>query len=574
MNGDKRYLGDVFINAENYERQKQFFRDIIESYQWKYGGNFDAATLQEKTPDDFATRAQGEKADLAILSPLLLGKTRIRNLSDSQYIYTDAVKLDRDGTGLDDIDWYKNLENDNVTEALIDIYNQVMAIQQDLDDRKLDSDVYNTFLREDYTPFKTSLSDTLEIFIDDNGNEIPMVNAGLINGLRFILITQQDYDALPESSKKYWRNVYIIRDPEDIPVDYVDPMHLQLTDGYEFRVHDGYLQVTNGLTDAWKDICSLNDLLAGSDIEPLIKDFIENKEFVIEEQSFINSILNVDPDAVNSDWINYPFLSSSLHDDFVETVLINGSSTNVNTTINNTTKFKTVDLNINNIVNGIVTPINTNLSNQISDIRGNLTNLTNKVSPWENRLSSIEGINTSQNTQITDINTRLNGLDKTTSSLGSRITNEISEAKNSITEWKEVKIPGLKYNSATEGVLQSTCLYNEGLKLAYVYLNFEMYIGDEELDVKKDSSGSLYNVGTGKGTQIRKDKKNYEQFYVYAVPPSNTSYQMSSINAKDLIRISDKGEIIFYTQRLKATNQKSHVRAAFLYKYLGFSEYY
>lgn len=242
MDGDKRYLGDVFINAENYERQKQFFRDIIESYQWKYGGNFDAATLQEKTPDDFATRAQGEKADLAILSPLLLGKTRIRNLSDSQYIYTDAVKLDRDGTGLNDIDWYKNLENDNVTEALIDIYNQVMAIQQDLDDRKLDSDVYNTFLREDYTPFKSSLSDTLEIFIDDNGNEIPMINAGLINGLRFILITQQDYDALPESSKKYWRNVYIIRDPEDIPVDYVDPMHLQLTDGYEFRVHDGYLQ--------------------------------------------------------------------------------------------------------------------------------------------------------------------------------------------------------------------------------------------------------------------------------------------------------------------------------------------
>lgn len=143
----------------------------------------------------------------------------------------------------------------------------------------------------------------------------------------------------------------------------------------------GICKVTNGLTDDWKNICSLDDLLAGSDLDSIIKDFIENKDFIIEEQSFINTILNVDPDAVNSDWLNYPFLSSSLHDDFVETVLINGSSTNVNTTINNTTKFKTVDLNINNIVNGIVTPINTSLSSQISGVRGDLTTLTNKVSP-------------------------------------------------------------------------------------------------------------------------------------------------------------------------------------------------
>ena len=82
--GDKRYLGDVFINQENYERQKQFFRDVIDSYQYKYGGSFDAATLQGKIPEDFATKEQGEKADRAILSPLLLGKTESVNISDSQ----------------------------------------------------------------------------------------------------------------------------------------------------------------------------------------------------------------------------------------------------------------------------------------------------------------------------------------------------------------------------------------------------------------------------------------------------------------------------------------------------------
>ena len=29
--GNKRYLGDVFINEDDYEYQKQFFKDIIES---------------------------------------------------------------------------------------------------------------------------------------------------------------------------------------------------------------------------------------------------------------------------------------------------------------------------------------------------------------------------------------------------------------------------------------------------------------------------------------------------------------------------------------------------------------
>ena len=67
--GNKRYLGDVFINEDDYEYQKQFFEDIIESYQWKYGGNFDASTLQEKVPEDFATAEQGANAYAAILSP-------------------------------------------------------------------------------------------------------------------------------------------------------------------------------------------------------------------------------------------------------------------------------------------------------------------------------------------------------------------------------------------------------------------------------------------------------------------------------------------------------------------------
>ena len=150
--GNRRYLGDVFIQEENYERQKKFFKDVIESYQWKYGGNFDASTLQGKTPDDFATKAQGENADRALLAPLFLGKSPIGSTTNRQYIYTDAVLLERDDDSeIDSVEWYKNLDKDNLTEALVDIYRQVTAKYNELENEistKLDSSIYENFFQK------------------------------------------------------------------------------------------------------------------------------------------------------------------------------------------------------------------------------------------------------------------------------------------------------------------------------------------------------------------------------------------------------------------------------------------
>ena len=127
--GNKRYLGDVFINEENLERQERFLRDIIESYQYELGGTFDATTLQGMSPSDFATKEQGEIAENALFSPLLIGKSPLINTESSQYIHTDAVLLDREDEVLNLISWYTELENDNVTDALKAIYNNVMSIQ-------------------------------------------------------------------------------------------------------------------------------------------------------------------------------------------------------------------------------------------------------------------------------------------------------------------------------------------------------------------------------------------------------------------------------------------------------------
>lgn len=555
MNGDKRYLGDVLINAENYERQKQFFKDIIESYQWKFGGNFDAATLQEKTLEDFATKEQGDKADLAILSPLLLGKTEITNLSDSQYIYSDAIKLDRDDADFDSIRWYQNLENDNLTDALASIYNQVIDIQTALTNNineKVDINDYNDFITNDYTPLKNSVSNVLETFTDENDNEVTKLNADLVNGLCFSLITQDDYDALPTSSKTYWRNVYIIKEPEEIPPDYVDPMHLQLTDGYIFRVNDGYLQVSNGLTTEWKNICTLDDLLSGANFDNIMQTFVEDKNYIINNESFVNSILNISPTTVNDNWQNYPFMSSSLHDDFIENISINNSTSNINTTINN--GFKSVDLDINTMIDGKLNPAVSNLNNIINTEKNKISTVQQDISSIQMQIRDFSATSTVHADLLADLQGQLRSTNNTLTSVNTNIKN----LSDSIENWVKVDIPGLKHTDGST-TRNSYCLYNEKLQLAHVYFSFDTYIGSGDLGVSKS---------------VHKNKNNYQSYFVYAQPYTNTAYYPSAINPEDHVKIDHTGEIKLFSTRDTAPNKMIQILASWTYKYDRKNDHY
>ena len=499
--GDKRYLGDVFINQENYERQKQFFRDIIDSYQYKYGGVFDAATLQGTVPSDYATKEQGEKADNAILSPLRIGKKEIVNIEDAQYIYTDAVLLDRDDDRLEAIDWYMNLDDDNVTDALIAIYNEVSSIQTELQnniDQKFDTEDYLDFYENDYSEFKNNVSEVFEEFTDEYGNVVQKLNAQLVNGLRFILITQAKYDQLTDTEKNYWRNIYIIKDPSEIPPEYVDPMMWELTDGYTFAINDGALQVTNGLSDTWKTICTLDELISGSNFDEIISDFLRLNSFTIAPENIVNSITEISNDTIESDWEDYPFLSSALRDDFVKTITINNSSSNITETINPTTNFKTVDLGIENIIQSsdTVTSLQQDLTSAQTDINSiknnikqiDIEELSDTVNNINSRISNTisQDILTNQN-NIQSHENRIQELEKTVNAINSRTYNITSNINN----WKTSYLGGYiapadnwnswitKASAGNAGLLSaaskyyiSNVQYNETLGIARIYLSF------------------------------------------------------------------------------------------------------
>lgn len=490
--GNKRYLGDVFINEDDYEYQKQFFKDIIESYQWKYGGNFDASTLQEKVPEDFATAEQGAKAEAAILSPLLLGRTEILNLADHQYIFPDAIQIDKDtetdsGRYISFIEWFDELEDTaSLSEMLYTIYQNTMNITNNLDNIKLDKNTYNQFISQDYTPLKELITNSFAIFTDEFGAEVTKINADLINGLRFRLITQDAYDSLSDSEKTYWRNVFIIKD--EIPPDYEDPMQWSLSDGYEFRINDGKLQVHNILSNDWADICTLEDLLTGAGIRGMVKDIMGED---------ISDVINdIQPIEVEKHWEEYPFLSSSLHNAYIKDLLIDETNTYVTSKLDNKDSLKYLNIDMNQIL----------IDNEVLEPNG-ATRINKIVDNFTQQLNS-------QDTRITNINNSVSQLQNDT---------RVSSLQNDVTTLRG----SINSNSARISTLEKSISNKQDNQLSLVYRDAQ----DNLYDMSWYSNGTLcYFKVLYNQTNLRKEwgwdtiGVNYNDWPVMEVLPDNYNY--------------------------------------------------
>lgn len=569
-NGNKRYLGDVFLNAENYERQKQFLKDIIESYQYKYGGSFDAATLQGKVPGDFATKEQGEKADKALLEPIFLGQKRIENISDRQYIYTDATKLDRESDLIDAITWFENLENDDLTEALKSIYDNVISLTNDLYEKKLDKTTYNDFFANDYSPLKALITRTFQTVIDWNGDEITVLNADLVNGLRFILITQEAYDELPTEKKTFWRNVFIIKDSSEIPADYNSPFSLDLTDGYDFRVFGGKLQVSSVVSDNWKDVCSLEDLLSGTDIDGLIKTFIEEEEYVIETESLKNSLKEVPVADIDSNWDQYPFLSSSLHNDFIKNVTIDGKLSGITYNTDSGTDFTTVNLSLGSHMEGYLAPVQNTLTeckNNLKTVSDNVDFLLTENSSLKASVSSITEKNTTQDSRLGSIERTLQTIDGRIQALD-RTANSISDSLENIknkSKWvpyAETEGANLDSRWASDGYIHLWVNEFLGLGLIKLVYHFSQDASDWTLlpstitkTTKTGSSGEKFDVYTSSGVWAPLPDK-YKPIWEMYLPTNSPKFQVKIVDDDDDV-VKNRSKLMFKSSMGATTTKQA-----------------
>lgn len=449
--GNKRYLGDVFINRENAERQRQFFRDVIDSYQYKYGGSFDAATLQGLSLEDFATREQGEKADNALMSPLLLGKQSITNKdNESQFIFSDAIKLDPESC-LADIDWYQDLSNNDITEALCSIYNNVSLIKEDFDENGITVDY---LIENDYERTKNVMLTAIEE-VEENGSTVSKINADLVNGLRFIPITQEAYNNLSTEDKNYWRNVYIIKEAADLPnIDNLDDKWTVI-ENWRFNVVDGNLCFNNGISDNWDIICPLEDLLTDENIGSYIEGYLGSST------NFENILRNISTQTIDANWNQYPFLSSSLHNEYVYDITVNNNHNGVYPAIDMSTNLKTVDIDFDEIIQGSSDIININ--SLINTNQNNISSLNNQVSSIGEQITNINSVNNSQQSLLNDINNQLTELN-----------NKINSINASLGKWETQIIPLTAVDSQNQ-TIQSICTYNRMLGVAHTRLAFTHY---------------------------------------------------------------------------------------------------
>ncbi len=430
--GNKRYLGDVFINAENKEIQRQFFKDVIESYQFQYGGEFNSAFLQGYTPEDFATKEQGEKADSAIISPLQIGQSEIINLQEPQYVLSDAIRLEdilKEETS-EYHTWYQN--DIDITDALKTIYEKVHY--------KLDTADFEDFKENNYNKFKNCFLGSCETFVDpDDQTKKILFNSSLVNGIRFILITQEKYDELPEETKKYWRNFFIIKDASEIPPDYHDPMELSLTDGYKFSLENDELIVTNNLSDTHKVICRVSDLIGELDVHDKVREYIEDPVYfgdtgyLIHDESLNESIKRqIDKEDVDND---YPFLSSLLKNDFTHDISLDNNNNYINTSFDSE-GFKNVNIGMNNYLEdnlGNISEIE-NIENSITNVRSNIDDINDDIIGLGNDINKI-------NTDIGNIQQKDIDQDQQFNIINNKLTNietKISNLSNSLSKWVRI----------------------------------------------------------------------------------------------------------------------------------------
>ena len=489
--GNKRILGDVWINQENLDRQREFFQDIIESYQDKYGGQFDASTLQGLQASDFATAEQGVLATHAIQDPLWLGKKRIENIVDRQYIYSDAVLIDRDQSDensssyeITNIDWFDAPVN-NLTDALVKIYNKIIEISTNLNETKLDSDEFDNFVDTRFKPIEDQYDESRIEFIDHTtGGTKQGLNADLVNGIRPILITQDEYNRLSNSQNQDdlnvindWRNFFIFVD--SLPSTYNQPWEYSLTDPYSFRINDNYLQVKNNIGTTWTNVAPLQDFLTGANFDDTIQNFIEDtSDFEINSTSLLNSLENLSTTDINENWDDYPFLSSDLHNNFISQITCNDTeSPYITETIDNN-QFKNIDIDLNQalkdaqVLNNDGTPKINGIQNTLTTYGSDITDIQQSIFSISDQINNnIIPDELANSRDINDIKTQLSQISNQLATISNNLQNSIQIGNKSSKGWVEYTPT---HNGSTDrwGQNASFMYYNRDLALAWFRIDW------------------------------------------------------------------------------------------------------
>lgn len=413
---NKRYIGEVFIDGESNKLLQEFLTNLFNSYQG-HGNGFNADMVDDWHLDDilqYVDEGLATKLDYIKIGNTIFNKANPESfITLLDIIYDEFETMPWVGKIREKPDKYNRLDStclDDSDYLAADIVKDIYAV---LDTDKADvselaklwalhDELRNEhdILAADFKKWKQRFQNVFRKIkiLDGNGNEIEecLINADMVNGFRFIPITQAAYNALDVREKEFWRNIYIIVDKDVL--DYEDPISFRVFQRmrFEYNPVTQYIDYYDGISTEPRPLISLVDLLKGANLNQQIKKYIEEASDIIYNPIALRESLKELVISESADAPDLPFLTKESAKVLASSITsTQGTITSARNSQNFTTfdiskafdtKFSSIDSRISTAIN----TLNKSISDSTKEIREYVaSNYVNNIN-YNKRVGDVE----------------------------------------------------------------------------------------------------------------------------------------------------------------------------------------
>ena len=527
---NEKYIAEAWIDDGKEEEFKaSFLQNLL---QQKEGHKADGSGLNaDKLDGMHYNQIHQEILDITenFLSEIRIGKVLFSKGDGgtlSSFIPFECIQLNVDGvdqfysnTG-EDYDNSENLslpwaESQSTEERIIPNLNDVFyQIYQMIQDRCTTEDFYTV----------RDKVDTLESFretLEESGaiNEEGKINADSINGIRFYIVSETQYNNLGEDIKNNIKNIFFVKPDSEVlsildsngqpkyPTGNIDNIidTAPINSYYEFRVANfvsteqnpdvylkgeenypagRYLQYKHEYLNQWRIMCHVNDFLDEGALGTNLIDLIETREnYFINPISLSNSLENLDSDSEANSYIKNHYISGATFTPIGSSEQKVLDYTNEEEGyIKNNEEYNLLNLqplvnNVNSKIAEVISSVN-NLKTKTIGNSNPSTNLLSQIQTNRNNITSIKGGSTkSIATLDNEINNPTSGLSKRVSDL------------ETVNQWKFL-------SRWTKQAQYDFRIYSNGsICVLWGYLNQTNYYKDIGLEIKTSSNPMFHGFG-------------------------------------------------------------------------------
>ena len=513
---NRKYIAEAWIdNGKEEDFKTSFLENLLDQLQHHKnigdGEGFDADMVDGKHYCEIIQEFDDKINDF--MNSFSIGKVFFSKDKSEYEITFEGVKLfipESDGYTESDrtLPWIDNpYDPQDASPNLLEVFNSLYSnLSSKLDDKVNISDF------EEVQSFTEALTGIQNKYQDGK------FNADSVNGLRFHVLHQSDYDNLSVEEKESAYDVYIIKDNNyDIPEDLLagQTNTAPISAYYEFRKNTRetddeppriikiieYHHQYEG--NVWHYMCDLDALYDEESIAIFLGD--QDSNYELNSDSVIG--------ALNAEGVDPEHLIKLASKDYVKGIYINGA---YYTNENNTKTQVPITVDENNYRQLNLNPLEDLLSEKINALKGsgynnqtlaslasNLSTLSTKINTAQSTINSLKGSGYSNET-LAGLNKSIKTLNNTINTLG-------------------------KWTHTTHHGGQSDLFYNDTLRLAFFQVQITVKHKGKNAHKWNDTGKTLpkkplaaFRVPYGPSTTVRFDNDGKIYYYTISEKDDNS----------------------------------------------------